>query len=259
MNTPDVWYGGAWGSPDKVDDIFNVGGNRITSGGDGKVGTIPTLFDTLQPIETPSAPSISMPTIDTNRIASLTQEFASPSIRAGRNALRETLAGGSRSNPVLRSYQTRGAVTGFGDVVEKAVGGARQPAVSLANQELQSNIDTQKTNANMQWAKTLMDYNEKLRLRNLQIDERRRAEDLQTKKEEEERKIILQRQSGRGGFNFIRPSIDNTKPFSSYEEDFNKSRAENDTNSWKYDPLRGWVPPNSNISQYQPSQYELNY
>ena len=257
-NWPDVWYGGAWGYPDRSgNDIFKTSNsNNITSTRPG----IPNLAETLSPIPLPEAPSISMPTLDTNRIASLTQEFASPTIRAGRKALRETLAGGSRSNPVLRGYQTRGAIEGFGDTVEKAVGGARQPAYSLANQELQSNIDTQKTNANMSWAKTLADYAEKVRQRNSQIEDRRIDENYQRKIQDENRQVTLKRGENRlMNLPFSSsPTLGDHRPFTSYEEDFAQAAKKGNTANWVYDTNRGWVPPSNNTSPTSVSQYALD-
>lgn len=253
MNTPDVWYGGAWGYPPKDNNNSNTTIYRGKSN-INLPGHVPTLFDTIQPIPIPDPPSITMPILDTNRVASLTQEFASPTIRAGRNALRETLAGGSRSNPVSRGYQIRGAIQGFGDTVEKAVGGARQPAVSLANQEMMTKFDTDKTNANMSWAKTLMDYNEKLKLRDLQIDEKRRSEDLLRLKEKEDKQLNLMRggqdgQDGRGNRNrfgqypFIsQPTLrTHGRPFTSYKEDFEADANKFNAKKWFYDSNRGWI------------------
>lgn len=187
--------------------------------------------DLAQPITAPEFPTYRTPTLDLGRVAGLTQEFASPTIRAGRNALRTTLSGGSRINPVARAYQTRGAIEGFGDTVEKAVGGARHPAYSLANQELGLTIDELKNKQAGQWRQTLMDYEGKVRTRDLMLAERKRN----LIQEEENRRRLEDRiwsveDRNIQAVNSRKPSLGDFQPFGgiSHQEAIDKQRRDLD-------------------------------
>lgn len=93
------------------------------------------------------------PTYDYGRLASLTQELASPNVRRLRSGLRESILSTSNiENPAARAMALRKSMEGYGQGVESAVAGARSGALSAYKEEYGAQSDA----ARLAWAEQAM-------------------------------------------------------------------------------------------------------
>lgn len=158
------WQAPAW-APEKPagskfgDKPFMIGGtNRVTTQSNvAPPGVNPPVYPT-------SLPEFKLPEYDQNRVQSLTELAAGPSMRKLRNQMRE-VQGKYYENPNVKRMTLRDALAGYGLGLENAMAGARKQAVEEYQAEYapkvsaaQMNYQAQLNQMNAQYQAAYQNY-----------------------------------------------------------------------------------------------------
>ncbi len=241
------------------------GPNSIYKQTNAQTSLLSQYPDLYKPIPLPELPSYPTPSLmDENRVSQLTQQFASPAIRAGRSGLRDVLSRGSRENPIQQQYRARGAIAGLGDVINSGISAARSPAISIASGEAATANEANKVQYESAWKKALMKYEEDRRIQQLQLQQRSSEQSYQRQRlDNAEKKASLG-----GGVSVDSGSYDRAKAASDAEwkrlqemdtspvdpytmKPYSRTPSQNIQSGYKETPYQ--------YSSYSPSQSDYNW
>lgn len=248
----------------KWEDALGLGNNQYKSQTQSNVSLLqqyPDLFRMINPpapIPFPELPSIPSPQrMDESRVAQLTQQFASPAIRAGRMGLREVMAGGSRGTPIQQSYRARGAMAGMGDIISSGIASARSPALGIAGQEATSAAETEKLRTDLEWKKRLMTFEEARKQQNQTYEQQLAEQQRMIGQRVSEQSYAIQRneaqkkeKAGGGGGGGSTPYTD---PYAA--ENAARNKEWQNTDIWGK-PKGYWDNKSGDIGSYSPTSYE---